>query len=395
MPGLLRRSRTELPGLTGVARVDRRTDALMRRLKPGDIAVLDQVDLDHATADALVAAGVGGGGQRRAVDLRPLPEPRARRCWSRPASRWSTGSARRSLRHDQGRQPDPGARAARSTSARCAGRGRRADAGVGGRRDGGGQVRAGPPARGVRRQHHRVHAPGAVDAARRRRRARRRGRAHGPAGAGRGGRLRPRGRPARLQVLHPGVPPGAGRRRRRRRRAAGRRPPPRSDRRRPGRGLQRGADLRRRRRRARPSRTATRPGLHRVQDLGAGAVTFPSSANPEDLALLLAAHHGAALVVTVGLSATHGRVPRPRPVGQQRLDVPDPAAGRRTAGGRPHDRRALPQPAVHRRDPADAGARCWSPWSPRCWSRTPATRVLAWFEPAGRLVEQIEGWFRS
>jgi uncharacterized membrane-anchored protein len=45
------------------------------------------------------------------------------------------------------------------------------------------------------------------------------------------------------------------------------------------------------------------PGLHRVQDLGAGAVTFPSTANPEDLALLLAAHHDAALVVTVGLSA--------------------------------------------------------------------------------------------
>ncbi|MGD9525935.1 putative cytokinetic ring protein SteA [Pseudonocardia sp.] len=44
------------------------------------------------------------------------------------------------------------------------------------------------------------------------------------------------------------------------------------------------------------------PGLHRVQDLGAGAVTFPSTANPEDLALLLAAHHGAALIVTVGLS---------------------------------------------------------------------------------------------
>lgn len=46
------------------------------------------------------------------------------------------------------------------------------------------------------------------------------------------------------------------------------------------------------------------PGLHRVQDLGAGAVTFPSSANQEDMALLLAANHGAALVVTVGLSAT-------------------------------------------------------------------------------------------
>jgi uncharacterized membrane-anchored protein len=44
------------------------------------------------------------------------------------------------------------------------------------------------------------------------------------------------------------------------------------------------------------------PGLHRVQDLGASAVTFPSTANPEDLALLLAARHGASLIVTVGLS---------------------------------------------------------------------------------------------
>ena len=46
------------------------------------------------------------------------------------------------------------------------------------------------------------------------------------------------------------------------------------------------------------------PGLHRVQDLGASAVTFPSMANPEDLALLLAHHHGAQMIVTVGLSAT-------------------------------------------------------------------------------------------
>lgn len=45
------------------------------------------------------------------------------------------------------------------------------------------------------------------------------------------------------------------------------------------------------------------PGLHRVQDLGASAVTFPSTANPEDLALLLVAHHGAALIVTVGMSS--------------------------------------------------------------------------------------------
>ncbi|GAA3106121.1 putative cytokinetic ring protein SteA [Pseudonocardia yunnanensis] len=56
--GLLHRSRPVLPGLAGTARVDRRTDGLLRRIKPGEIAVLDQVDLDRATADALVAAGV-------------------------------------------------------------------------------------------------------------------------------------------------------------------------------------------------------------------------------------------------------------------------------------------------------------------------------------------------
>ncbi|WP_440901559.1 putative cytokinetic ring protein SteA [Actinosynnema sp.] len=45
------------------------------------------------------------------------------------------------------------------------------------------------------------------------------------------------------------------------------------------------------------------PGLDRVQDLGVGAVTFPAAGNAEDLALLLAEAHGASLVVTVGLRA--------------------------------------------------------------------------------------------
>ena len=58
--GLLNRLGRELPGVTGLARTDRRTDALVRRVGPGDIAVLDQVDLDRRTADALVAAGVAG-----------------------------------------------------------------------------------------------------------------------------------------------------------------------------------------------------------------------------------------------------------------------------------------------------------------------------------------------
>ncbi len=58
--GLLSRSGRELPGVTGLARVDRRADAVVRRVGPGDIAVFDQVDLDRRTADALVAAGVAG-----------------------------------------------------------------------------------------------------------------------------------------------------------------------------------------------------------------------------------------------------------------------------------------------------------------------------------------------
>jgi uncharacterized membrane-anchored protein len=58
LSGLMNRTRPELPGLSGIARVDRRTESLLRRIKAGEIAVLDQVDLDRATADALVAAQV-------------------------------------------------------------------------------------------------------------------------------------------------------------------------------------------------------------------------------------------------------------------------------------------------------------------------------------------------
>ena len=47
-----------LPGLTGVARVDRRTRSLVSRLDRGDIAVIDHLDLDRATAQKLVDAEV-------------------------------------------------------------------------------------------------------------------------------------------------------------------------------------------------------------------------------------------------------------------------------------------------------------------------------------------------
>lgn len=47
-----------LPGIVGTARVERRTRALLARLRPGDLAVLDHVDMDRSTAQALVDAGV-------------------------------------------------------------------------------------------------------------------------------------------------------------------------------------------------------------------------------------------------------------------------------------------------------------------------------------------------
>ena len=56
----LRRSRQaeDLPGVSGVARLDRRTKDLTKRLKPGDVAVIDHVDIDRVSADALVACRV-------------------------------------------------------------------------------------------------------------------------------------------------------------------------------------------------------------------------------------------------------------------------------------------------------------------------------------------------
>ena len=45
----------DLPGLSGPARVDPRTKALTKRLGAGDIAVIDHLDLDRVSAEALVA----------------------------------------------------------------------------------------------------------------------------------------------------------------------------------------------------------------------------------------------------------------------------------------------------------------------------------------------------
>src|SRR6202012_3192712 len=50
------------PGLVGTARVDRDIDRLLRRICPGDIVVLDVLDLDRITPDALGDAESAAGG---------------------------------------------------------------------------------------------------------------------------------------------------------------------------------------------------------------------------------------------------------------------------------------------------------------------------------------------
>jgi uncharacterized membrane-anchored protein len=52
------RANVVLPGVKGPARADRRTQSLLPRLRPGDVAVVDHRDMDRATAQALVDAGV-------------------------------------------------------------------------------------------------------------------------------------------------------------------------------------------------------------------------------------------------------------------------------------------------------------------------------------------------
>jgi uncharacterized membrane-anchored protein len=56
---VLRKSRAaDEPGVFGVARLDRRTKNLTKRSRPGDIAVIDHVDIDRVSAEALVACDV-------------------------------------------------------------------------------------------------------------------------------------------------------------------------------------------------------------------------------------------------------------------------------------------------------------------------------------------------
>ncbi len=66
IPTIRRRGSADLPGVTGVVRLDHRTKNLTKRLKPGDIAVIDHLDVDRVSAEALVACQAGA-----VVNVRP------------------------------------------------------------------------------------------------------------------------------------------------------------------------------------------------------------------------------------------------------------------------------------------------------------------------------------
>jgi uncharacterized membrane-anchored protein len=62
-----RKASLALPGVTGTARVGTPTAGVLPLLEPGDIAVIDHVDLDRDTATALLQAGV-----RAVVNAAPM-----------------------------------------------------------------------------------------------------------------------------------------------------------------------------------------------------------------------------------------------------------------------------------------------------------------------------------
>ena len=72
------------PSLTGVARVDRRTKALIGRLQPGEIAVIDHEDLDGVDPDDQLFVGAPvlvAQGTLMLQELTPSPTWEALSTW--------------------------------------------------------------------------------------------------------------------------------------------------------------------------------------------------------------------------------------------------------------------------------------------------------------------------
>src|SRR5690349_22750960 len=54
IPLLSRAKASEPPGIVAVARVDRKTKNITKRLNPGEIAIIDHSDLDRVSAEELI-----------------------------------------------------------------------------------------------------------------------------------------------------------------------------------------------------------------------------------------------------------------------------------------------------------------------------------------------------
>ncbi|MFD7659448.1 putative cytokinetic ring protein SteA [Actinosynnema sp. NPDC059797] len=301
LSGLLRRTNHEPPGVTGVARVDRRAGDLLRRLEPGDVAVLDLVDVDRRTAEALVAAGVVGvvnaspsiSGRFPNLGPEVLVEAGVRL-----VDGVGTGVLRDVRDGAKVRLHEGGvfvgdrevARGVEQTAESVA------DAVVEARAGMASQLEAfsadtieflrrerellldgvGVPELVVPMRDRQVLVvAGGPRHAEELRRLRKYVREHRPVLIGVDAGADTLHRAGFKPDVIVGDPDGIGTE-----------------------ALRAGSEV------VVPAQTdGHAPGLERIQDLGIGAVTFPADGNPEDLALLLAEAHGAALVVTVGVQA--------------------------------------------------------------------------------------------
>src|ERR1700731_151248 len=54
IPPVFRGRAGEPPGIVAVARVDRKTKSITKRLNPGEIAIIDHSDLDRVSAEELI-----------------------------------------------------------------------------------------------------------------------------------------------------------------------------------------------------------------------------------------------------------------------------------------------------------------------------------------------------
>ena len=238
----------------GTARLGRRTKDLVKRLAPGDIAVIDHLNIDRIAAEELIATGVRGGDQRlasppTAATRTPGPLLLARAGVllidvddGDPFELLRDGERLRIEGGDRQRRRQAGLRRRRARRGRARAPARRA-------------ARAGRRgARRIRREHRRPRARRDRPADRRRPVPADPGHLPRPPGADRRPRRPPPPRHQGAARLHPRRPAARRLRRRRRRRGARGGAEARRDPRRHGLGLRRGAALRRRADRPRLSR---------------------------------------------------------------------------------------------------------------------------------------------